>query len=157
MELGLEEPPGGSCNVGCCCCFSSLEVFTFPGYFSLPSALHSGFSGPWRPPPALSSTPATFGCFTFSRFFRYSFTASATVFSGHFLPAGVFLPHAPSPAFLARFSDSDEGRNTPSRILVCACSPRVVPSGWCMDLNYSYCSYKTIDLSNASVNHEVQS
>ena len=70
--------------------FTSLEVFTFPGYFSLPPALHPGFSGPWRPPPALSSTLATFGCFTFARLFRHSFTASATVLSGRFLPAGIF-------------------------------------------------------------------
>ena len=60
--------------------FTSLEVFTFPGYFFLPPALHPGFSGPWRPLPALSSTLATFGCFTFARLFRRSFTASATVF-----------------------------------------------------------------------------
>ena len=70
--------------------FSSLEVFTFLGYFSLPPTLHLGFSGPWRPPPALSSTLATFSCFTFARLFRHSFTASATVLSGHFLPIGVF-------------------------------------------------------------------
>ena len=25
---------------------SSLEVFTFPGYFSMPLAFHPGFSGP---------------------------------------------------------------------------------------------------------------
>ena len=93
MVLASGEPPGGFCDVGCCCCFlffTSLEVFTFPGYFSLPSALHAGFSGSWRPPPALSSTLATFGCFTFSRFFRHSFTASATVLSVRFLPTDVF-------------------------------------------------------------------
>ena len=38
----------------------------------------------------LSSTLATFSCFTFARLFRHSFTASATVLSGRFLPASVF-------------------------------------------------------------------
>ena len=134
--------------------FSSLEVFTFLGYFSLPPTLHRGFSGPWRPPPALSSTLATFSCFTFARLFRHSFTASATVLSGHFLPIGVFyltlLPH-----IFDTFCDSDVDRNTPSRILLCACPRTVVPSGWRMDLSHSYCRYKTIDLSIAPVSHKV--
>ena len=55
------------------------------------------------------------------------------------------------------FCDSDAGRNTPSRILLCACTHGVVPSGWRIDLNYSYCSYKTTDLSAASVSYEVLS
>ena len=64
MVLCLGEPPGGFCDVGCCCCcFSSLEIFTFPGYFTLPPALHPGLWCPWRPPPARSSTLATFSCF----------------------------------------------------------------------------------------------
>ena len=50
--------------------------------------------------------------------------------------------------------DSDAGRNTPSRILLCTCPHRVIPSGWRMDLNHPYCGYKTIDLSIAPVNHE---
>ena len=62
--------------------------------------------------------------------------------------AGVFYPQAffcleLLPHILARFCDSDVGRNTPSRILLCACPHKVVPSGWHMDLNYSYCRYKT--------------
>ena len=44
----------------------------------------------WRPPLALSSTLVTFSCFKFARPFRHSFTASATVLSGCFLPADVF-------------------------------------------------------------------
>ena len=56
MILCLGEPPGGFCDVGCYC-VSSLEVFTFLGYFSLPPALLSGFSGPWRPPSALTLHP----------------------------------------------------------------------------------------------------
>ena len=41
-------------------------------------------------------------------------------------------------------------RNTPSRILLCACPHRFVLSGWCMASNYSYCSYKAIGLSKLS-------
>ena len=51
------------CDVGCCC------LFCF-------RALYPGFSGPSRPPPALSSTLATFHCFTFPSHFhrdRYGF------------------------------------------------------------------------------------
>ena len=51
-------------------------VFTFSGYFSMPTTLHPGSSGPWRPPLALSCTMATFDCFTFPSHFhskRYGF------------------------------------------------------------------------------------
>ena len=138
-----------------CCCFSSREVFTFPSYFFLPSPLHPSFSGMWRPPMALSYTRSTFGCFTFSQAF------SVTVLSrGLRFWVAIFYPQA----FFTLFSfsdifgtvcDSDVGRNTSSRILLCACLHRVVPSGWPMDLNYPYCSYKTIDLLIAPVSHEV--
>ena len=128
--------------------------FYISGLLSLQPALHPGFSGLWRPPPALSSTLATFGCFTLARLFRHSSTSSATVLSRHFLPTGVFylalLPH-----IFGTFSDPDVGRNTSSRIFLCTYPQRVVPSGWRMDLNYSYCSYKTIDLSIAPVSQEV--
>ena len=56
-------------------------------------------------------------------------TASATVLSERLLTTGDFILHS----FVC---DSDTGRNTPSRILLCACPHRVVPSGWRMDLNY---------------------
>ena len=81
--------------------FFSLEVFTFPGYFFLQPALHPDFLGSWRPPPALSSTLATFFCFTFVRFFY--FLVSATVLSVHFLPTSVFFTLYSFPTFLARF------------------------------------------------------
>ena len=132
----LGEPPGNFSDVGCCCCcFTSLEVFTFPGYFSLPQALHPGFLGQWGSPPALSSTLATFGFFTFAKIFRHSFTASVTVLSWRFLPTGAFYLTL-LPRILGRFCDSDAGRNTPSRILLCACPHKVVPSGWRMGFNY---------------------
>ena len=72
--------------------------------------------------------------------------------AGVFYRTGVFylalLPH-----ILVRFCDSDVGRSTPSRILLCAYPLRVVPSGWRMVLNYSYCRYKTICLSVVPVSH----
>ena len=37
---------------------------SFSGYFTISLTLHPGFLGPWRPLPALSSTP-TFDCFFF--------------------------------------------------------------------------------------------
>ena len=156
IVLYLGQPPGGFCDVGCCCCcFSSLEVFTFPGYFSLPPALHPGFSGSWRPPPALSSTLATFGCFTFWQAFSVTVLPRALRFwVGIFYPKAFFTLRSFTDIF-GTVCDSDAGRNTPSRILLCACPHRVVPSGWRMGLNYSYCSYKTIDLSIAQVSHEV--
>ena len=42
-----------------------LFFISFPGSFTVSPALHPGFSGPWRPPPALSSTPTTFDCLFF--------------------------------------------------------------------------------------------
>ena len=63
-----------------------------------------------------------------------------------------FLRYTPSPHF-GMFCDV--GRNTPSRILLYACPHKVVLSGWCIVLNYSYCRYKTIGLPIAPVSQEV--
>ena len=68
------------------CWFSS---FTFPGYFAMSLALHPGFSDPWRPPPALSSTPTTFDCLCFFIYCeRYGFEWA-------FFTHRRFLPYAP--------------------------------------------------------------
>ena len=99
---------------------------------------HATGTTPWllRPVKAsTSSTLATFGWFTFARLFRHSFTTSATVLNGHFLHSGVFYLALFHHIF-STFCDSNAGRNTPSRILLCACPHRVVFSGWCMELNY---------------------
>ena len=99
-------------------------------------------------------------CFAHWKFVRFWATfpchrhSSATVLSRPFLPTGVFYLTLFLHIF-DTFCDSDVDRNTPSRILLCACPRRVVPSGWLMDLNHSYCSYKTIDLSIAPVSHRV--
>ena len=119
MVLCLGEPPGGFCDAGCCCCLSSLDVFTFPDCFSLPmkastrSELYPGYF--WL----------LYFCQVFSsQFYRERYSFEWACFTRR-----RFLPYAPSPTFLARFSDSDAGKNTPSRILLCACYHRVVPSG----------------------------
>ena len=84
----LGEPPGGFCDVGCCCCHSLLfnviphssvsyrQVFTPILYFQ----------------PSLSQSDSRHFNFNFSGPFCYSFTASTTVLTGRFLPTGVFLP-----------------------------------------------------------------
>ena len=106
MVLCLGEPLGGFCDVSCCCCFSFIFVLHsvvvlhlllffihFPGYFIMPPALHPGFSGPWRPPPALSSTLTNFDCLCFFIYReRYGFEWA-------FFTHRRFLPYAPSPRF----------------------------------------------------------
>ena len=117
--------------------FSSLKLFTFPDYLSLPAALHPGFSDPLRPSPTLSFTLATFRCFTFARLFILKW--ALRFWAGMFHPLMFFTLHS-FPTFFGTFCDSGEGRNILSRILLCACPHRVVPFDWRMDLNYSYCS-----------------
>ena len=129
--------------------FPHWRFLRFPGYFPLPPALRTGFSGPWRLPPALSSTVATFGCFTFSQAFPSQFYRERYLFEWEFFIHSIFyltLLHQ-------HFWNSLWLRW--SRIILCAYPHRVVPSGWRMDLNYSYCSYKAIDLSIAPVSHKV--
>ena len=68
-----------------------LLFISFLGCFAMSPALHPGFSGPWRPPPALSSTPTTFDCLCFFIYReRYSF-------EWPFFSHRHFLPYAPSP------------------------------------------------------------
>ena len=43
----------------------------FLGYLSMSPALYPGFSDLWRSPPALSSTPTTFGCLLFLIVFQF--------------------------------------------------------------------------------------
>ena len=65
--------------------FLILFFILFPGYFTMPEALHPSFSGPWRPPPALSSTPTTFDCF-----FLFHLPQALRFWVGIFLFTGVF-------------------------------------------------------------------
>ena len=152
----LGEPPGGFCDVGCCC-FTSLEVF-------LPSLLfdvipHSSVSYRRVFTPILYFQPSS------SQNDSWHFHLTVLGFSVTALPrvlrfwACIFYPQAfftfhSFPRFW-HVCDSDAGRNTPSRIVLCACPHKVVPSGWRMILNYLYCRYKTIGLPIAPVSHEV--
>ena len=94
MVLCLGEPP---VRFLCSCCSFLMCIFicrcsfhSFPGYFTMSPTLHPGFSGPWRPPPALSSTPTTFDClFCFIYRERYGFQLA-------FFTHRRFLPYAPS-------------------------------------------------------------
>ena len=72
----------------------AVVLHSFPGYFAMPPALHPGFSGPWRPPSALSSTLATFDCLCFF------ISSERYCFEWAFFTHRHFLPYASFPAFL---------------------------------------------------------
>ena len=129
---------------------TSMEVFHIIAFRRHPSpfrGLSLGFLHPilyFQPSPSQSDSQHFH--FNVSRFFIL--TGSATVLSERFLLMGVFTLYS----FVC---DSGEGRNTPSRILLCACPHRVVSFSWRMDLNYWCLNYKTIDISIVPVSHEV--
>ena len=83
----------------------AVVVFLTGGFYLSGLLFLATSTPPWLLRPVKASTSselytlATFGCFTFARFFRHIFTASATVLSGHFLPTDVSFPCAPSPHF----------------------------------------------------------
>ena len=129
---------------------TSLEVFHFIAFRCHPSP----FCGLWLGflHPFLYFQPSH------RRVIRDTFILTFLGFS--FLPrvlrfwVSIFYPRA----FFTLHSfvcHSGEGRNTPSRILLCACPHKIVPSGGCMDLNYLCLNYKTIDLSIVPVSHEI--
>ena len=83
----LGEPPGGFCDVGC--------HFIFDLHFVSRLLYHvtgtpPWLLRPWRPPPALSSTPTTFDCLFF---FIYR---KRCAFESAFFTHRRFLPYAPS-------------------------------------------------------------
>ena len=146
----LGEPPGGFCDVGCCCCYLT-GGFYISGLLFLATGTPPWLSGPWRPPPALSFYPGYFRLLCFYQAFPSQFYHKRHGFEWAFFTRRRFLPYASSPKSLARFVTQMRA----SKIFLCACPHRVVPSGWRLGLNYSYCSYKTIDLSITLVSHEV--
>ena len=155
MVLCLGEPPGSFCDVGCCCCCFPHWKFlrfwaTFPchRHSTVASQVREGLHQLWALPWLLSVALLLPG-------FSVTVLPRALRFW-----VGIFYPQAfctlcSFTDIFDTFCDSDAGRSTPCRNLLCACLHRVVPSSWRMDLNYSYCSYKTIDLSIAPVSHEV--
>ena len=162
MVLCLGEFPGGFCDVGCCCCFPYWRFLVFRTTFpchqhSTPASqaregLHRLWGLPWLLSvalllPGFSATVLPRALRFWGNIFYPQTFFTLRYFTDIF---GTFL-------WLRCRQDwnSDAGRNTPSRILLSTYPHRVDPSGWRMDLNYSYCSYKTIDLSIAPVSHEV--
>ena len=77
--------------------FLILVFILFPGYFTMSRALHPSFSGPWRTPPALSSTLTTFDCFFLfiyrkSYGFEWAFFFSQAFFNLRSLPKFLVQP-----------------------------------------------------------------
>ena len=130
--------------------FTSLEVFTFTGYFLCHwhSTLASAFT-------SYELYPGYFWVFYFCQAFPSHFYRERYGWVGIFYPQVFFYLTLHILHIFDTFCYSDEGRNAPSRLLLCVCPQRVVPSRWRMDLSYSYCSYKTIDLSIAPVSHKL--
>ena len=75
------------------CCL--LFVFTFLDYFFMPPALHIGFSGTGKSPPALSSNP---GYFQLPYFFVTFLSRALLLWVGIFYHM-CFFSYAPSPHF----------------------------------------------------------
>ena len=142
------------------CCF--LLLFYLTGGFYVSELLFLATSTPpWFLRPIKASTsselyPGYFRLLYFCQAFPSQLYRECYGFERAFFTHRRFLPWTPSPHF-GMFCDSEAGRNTPSRILLCACPHKVVLSGWHMVLNYSYCRYKTIGLRIAPVSHEVLS
>ena len=147
----LGEPPGGFCDVGCCCCFTSLEVF-------LPSLLfdvipHSSviYRRVFTPilyfQPSSSQSDSRHFHLTFLGFSVTALPRVLRFWAGVFYPQVLFTLHS-FPTFWQvlwlRCGQEHPIQDCP-----------LAPSGWRMVLNYSYCRYKTIGLPIAPVSHEV--
>ena len=85
----LGEPPGDFCDVGCRCCFSSLEVFTFSGLLFLATGTPH-----WLLRPVKAST----GSELYPSYFRllYFFPGFSVTVLPRALPfwVGIFYPQA---------------------------------------------------------------
>ena len=116
-----------------------VVVFLTGGFYVSGLLFHATGTPPWLFRSVKASTsselyPGYFRLLCFcqafpSQFYRERFWADI------FYPQALFYL-AVLPYIFGTFCDSDSGRNTPSRILLCACPHRVVPSGWRMDLEF---------------------
>ena len=131
MVLAWGEPPGGNCDVGCCCCFTSQEVFLPSLVFDIIPHSSVSYRQIFRPILYFqgSSLQSDLQHFHLT-FLGFSVTPYCKCYSFDwaFFTHRRFLRRTPSP-YVGMFCDSDAGRNTPSRILLCACPHKVVPSG----------------------------
>ena len=157
MVLCLGEPLGGLCHVGCCCYFPHWRILCFRAIFPC----HQHLTLASQTCECLQQLWALTGLISFALLlpgFSVTVLPRALRFWGGILYPQAFFTLHTFPRFLALFVvfvTQMRGRNTQSRILLCAYPHRVVTYGWRMDLNYSCCNYKTIDLSIAPVSHKV--
>ena len=157
MVLCLGEPLGGLCHVGCCCYFPHWRILCFRAIFPC----HQHLTLASQTCECLQQLWALTWLISFALLlpgFSVTVLPRALRFWGGILYPQAFFTLHTFPRFLALFVvfvTQMRGRNTQSRILLCAYPHRVVTYGWRMDLNYSYCNYKTIDLSIAPVSHKV--
>ena len=135
--------------------FSSLEVFTFPGYFFLATGTPPRLLRPVKASTGSEFYPGYFRLLYFCQAFLPQFYCERYRFEWAFFIHRRFFNLRSFTDIFGTFCNSNVGRNTPPRILLCTCPHRVVSSGWRMDLNYSYCSYKAIDLSTVLASHVV--
>ena len=157
----LGEPPGSFSDAGCCCCccFTSLKVFLPSLLFDVILRSSVSYCQVFTPilyfQPSSSQSDSRHFHLTFLGFSVTALLRVLWFWAGDFyLQVCRCLPCTPS-LYFDTFCDLDTGRNTPSRILHCPCPHKIVLSGWCMVLNYSYCRYETIGLPIASVSHKV--
>ena len=95
----LGEPPGGFCDVGSCCCFTSVDVFhsLLLYVISHPSVSYRRIFTPILYfHPSSSHSDSQHFHYNLSDLFRDSFTASATILSGCFLPTFFTLHSFPT-------------------------------------------------------------
>ena len=157
MVLCLGEPLGGLCHVGCCCYFPHWRILCFRAIFPC----HQHLTLASQTCECLQQLWALTWLISFALLlpgFSVTVLPRALRFWGGILYPQAFFTLHTFPRFLALFVvfvTQMRGRNTQSRILLCAYPHRVVTYGWRMDLNYSCCNYKTIDLSIAPVIHKV--
>ena len=157
MVLCLGEPLGGLCHLGCCCYFPHWRILCFRAIFPC----HQHLTLASQTCECLQQLWALTWLISFALLlpgFSVTVLPRALRFWGGILYPQAFFTLHTFPRFLALFVvfvTQMRGRNTQSRILLCAYPHRVVTYGWRMDLNYSYCNYKTIDLSIAPVSHKV--
>ena len=105
MVLCLGEPPGGFCDVGCCCCFfTSLEVFHFIAFRHHPSPFR-GLSPGFYTHFILSAQPIAdwFVTLSFSTIPLSSYRERYN-FEWAFFTHRRYLSYAPSPTFYLRLS-----------------------------------------------------
>ena len=122
----LGEPPEGFCDVGGCCCFYLTGGFYVYGLFFFATGTLL-----WLlPSPALNSTLAIFGFFTFARLFRHIFTASATVEWAFFTHRCFFTLRSTFSTFLTRFvTQMRAGTPHPGSSSVSALKELSLPAG----------------------------